>query len=224
MSETRPTVFIVDDDAAVRQSLALLIRSMGMPVETFESAQVFLGACDPERPGCLVLDIRMPGISGLELQEELQRRGVTLPIIFITGHGDIPMSVRAMKAGAVDFLPKPVDGGQLLAAIAQALAGDEAARRRRAVEADRRRRFDQLTTREREVMRGVLRGALNKQIAHDLGIAEPTVKIHRGRVMEKLGVTSVADLVRLAQQAGLSATGEGEGGTDAPARPAPPGV
>ena len=221
---TAPTVYLIDDDPSVRQGLARLIRVAGHVVETFASAQEFLAAGPPAGPGCLVLDVRMPDVGGLELQERLAGREGPMPIILITGHGDIPMSVRAMKAGAVDFLPKPVDGGQLLAAIQQALAGDGAARRRRAAEADRRRRFDQLTTREREVMQGVLRGSLNKQIALELGIAEPTVKIHRGRVMEKLGVTSVAELVRLAQQAGVSATGEGEGAADAPARPAPPGV
>lgn len=202
------TVYLIDDDLSVRQGLARLIRVAGHHVVAFASAREFLAAGPPVGPGCLVLDVRMPDVSGLELQERLAGRDDPMPIIFITGHGDIPMSVRAMKSGAVDFLPKPVDGKQLLAAIGQALARDQAVRQRRAVAADLGRKFDQLTVREREVMRGVLRGSLNKQIALELGIAEPTVKIHRGRVMEKLGVTSVADLVRLAQRAGMGPTGE----------------
>lgn len=202
MSETRPTVFIVDDDAAVRQSLALLIRSMGMPVETFESAQVFLGACDPERPGCLVLDIRMPGISGLELQEELQRRGVTLPIIFITGHGDVGMAVRAMKSGAIDFIEKPFNDQLLLDCVQAALARD---RQRRAALARRETvhaRYTSLTPREREVMREVVRGHANKDIAETLNVSRKTVEVHRAKVMDKMQAESLSQLIQMAMSLG----------------------
>lgn len=201
------TIYLIDDDPSARQGLARLIRVAGHSVTTFASARDFLDAGPPTGPGCLVLDVRMPEVGGLELQERLARGDCPMPVIFITGHGDIPMSVQAMKRGAVDFLPKPVDGPQLLAAIQQALEKDRAARREREGRQDLRRRLAQLTDREREVMQCVIRGRLNKQIAAELGIAEPTVKIHRGRLMAKLGVASVAELVMLATEAGLIPAG-----------------
>lgn len=205
------TIYLVDDDPSARDGLSRLIRVGGFQVRSFSSAREFLDAGPPAGPGCVVLDVRMPGVSGLELQERLARVACPLPVIFITGHGDIPMSVQAMKQGAIDFLTKPVDGPQLLAAIGQALERDREARRRHVEHGEVWRRVDQLTAREREVMALVIRGLLNKQIAARLGIAEPTVKIHRGRVMEKLGVASVAELVTLAQKAGL----QGADGSDA---------
>jgi FixJ family two-component response regulator len=199
-----PTIHLIDDDPSARQGLARLIRAAGHTVRLCTSAREFLDAGPPAGPGCLVLDVRMPEVSGLDLQERLAREDDPMPIIFITGHGDIPMSVQAMKQGAVDFLPKPVDRAQLLAAIELALQKDTAARQEREGRREIQRRLEQLTEREREVMQLVIRGWLNKQIAAGLGIAEPTVKIHRGRVMDKLGVASVAELILLVQQAGLT--------------------
>jgi FixJ family two-component response regulator len=199
-----PTIYLIDDDPSARHGLARLLRAAGQPVRLFTSAREFLDAGPPPGPGCLVLDVRMPEVSGLDLQERLAREECPMPIIFITGHGDIPMSVRAMKQGAVDFLPKPVDRAQLMTAIQLALQKDTAARRDREGRREVQRRLEQLTEREREVMQLVIRGWLNKQIAAELGIAEPTVKIHRGRVMDKLGVESVAELILLVQQAGLN--------------------
>lgn len=197
-------VFLVDDDSSVRKALARLIRAAGYTIETFASAQEFF-ASKPETAGvaCLVLDVRMPGVNGLELQEALQAANVTMPIVFITGHGDIPMSVQAMKAGAVDFLPKPVRAEVLLPAIEQALAR---AARQRADAAELvgiRRRLDTLTPREREVMALVVTGMLNKQIAYELGTVEKTIKVHRSRVMEKMAVGSIAELVRLTEKVGI---------------------
>jgi FixJ family two-component response regulator len=212
-------IYLVDDDPSARQGLARLIRAAGHTVVTFASARAFLDAGPPAGPGCVVLDVRMPEVSGLDLQERLARGECPLPVIFITGHGDIPMSVQAMKQGAVDFLPKPVDGPQLLAAIQQALEKDAATRRQLKGRQDIRRRLEQLTERERDVMALVIRGRLNKQVAAELGIAEPTVKIHRGRVMEKLEVASVAELVLLAQQAGLTAAGTTRPASAAPISP-----
>ena len=204
---TRPsgTVFIVDDDASVRRALMRLIKSAGSEVQAFASARDFLEywRIGDERPGCLVLDVRMPGLSGLDLQQELQAANALLPIIFITGHGDIPMSVKAMKEGAVDFLPKPVKDKVLLNAIEQAL---ERAVRERSVHDeldDIRRRLDSLTPRELEVLRLVITGMLNKQIAYRLGTVEKTIKVHRARVMEKMEVQSLAELVRLAERTGI---------------------
>lgn len=199
------TVFLVDDDTAVRRALTRLIKSAGYAVQGFSSADDFIRSrTADEGPACLVLDVRMPGLSGLDLQRELRSAEALLPIIFITGHGDIPMSVRAMKDGAVDFLPKPVQDKALLNAIDQAL---ERARRDRAEQLelqDIRRRLDNLTPREREVMQLVVKGYLNKQIAFELGTVEKTVKVHRARVMEKMEVRSLADLVRLAERAGAT--------------------
>jgi RNA polymerase sigma factor (sigma-70 family) len=197
------TVFLIDDDPSAREGLARLIRAAGHQVTAFSSARDFLASRPRDQPGCLVLDVRMPELTGLELQERLGREDCPMPIIFITGHGDIPMSVQAMKKGAIDFLPKPVDGAQLLAAIEQALERDRAARHEREQREDIKRCLDRLTAREREVMSLVVRGMLNKQIAAELGISEPTVKIHRGRVMEKVGVPSVAELVTLVRKIGM---------------------
>ncbi|MEQ8232964.1 MAG: response regulator transcription factor [Gammaproteobacteria bacterium] len=192
-----PTVFIVDDDLAVRQSLSLLIRSMSLPVETFESAQDFLGRGDPARPGCLVLDIRMPGMSGLELQDELARRDFSLPVIFITGHGDIGMAVRAMKSGAVDFIEKPFNDQVLLERINQAIELDRVRRAERGELADIASRLQLLSPREREVMERIVAGQANKVIAIDLGLSERTVEIHRAKVMAKTGAGSLAELVSM---------------------------
>jgi FixJ family two-component response regulator len=191
---------VVDDDLSVRQALSSLIRSVGLRVETFASAGDFLRHARPEGPSCLVLDVHLPDSSGLDLPAELRAADVQVPIVYITGHGTIPMSVRAMKAGAVEFLTKPFREEELMAAVQQALARDEAARRERADLAAWRERFERLTAREREVLALVVTGRLNKQIAADLGIAEQTVKVHRGHVMEKLGVASVADLVRFTER------------------------
>jgi FixJ family two-component response regulator len=193
-------VFVVDDDAAVREALCSLIRSVGLNAEAFASAQDFLRSPRPDAAACLVLDVRMPGLSGLDLQRELAGSGERIPIIFITGHGDIPMSVRAMKAGAAEFLPKPFRDQDLLDAIAQALERDQAARKERAALAEIRGRYDKLTAREREVAPLIVRGMLNKQAAAELGISEITVKVHRRNVMRKMKVRSLAELVRMFEQ------------------------
>jgi len=197
------TVFIVDDDPAVLKSLSRLLRSAGLAVATFPSPREFLDRHDPALPGCLVLDIAMPGLNGLELQQELVARGHELPIIFLTGHGDIPMSVQAMKRGAVDFLTKPVDDEALLKAVSVALEKDRHQRQVRAGIAEIQQRLATLTPREREVLEHVIAGQLNKQTAGDLGTAEKTIKVHRARVMEKMKVDSVAELVRLCERAGV---------------------
>jgi FixJ family two-component response regulator len=202
-----PTVFLVDDDDSVRRALTRLIKSAGYAVQAFASARDFLEywRITNEGPACLVLDVRMPGLSGLDLQHELLASNTLLPIIFITGHGDIPMSVKAMKEGAVDFLPKPVKDKDLLNAIEQALArADHDLREQKELEYVQKR-LKTLTPREREVMSLVVRGLLNKQIAFELGTVEKTVKVHRARVMEKMEVQSLADLVRLAEKVGLAA-------------------
>jgi FixJ family two-component response regulator len=202
------TVFLVDDDPSVRNALKRLIRSAGYEVQAFASARDFLDCwrADEEGRGCLILDVRMPGLSGLGLQHHLQAANALLPIIFITGHGDIPMSVQAMKQGAVDFLPKPVKDKLLLNAIEQAL--ERSAREHAAHEEidDIRRRLDTLTPRELEVLRLVVTGMLNKQIAYQLGTVEKTIKVHRARVMEKMEVQSLAELVRLAERVGIGKT------------------
>jgi FixJ family two-component response regulator len=202
MITTNATVFVVDDDAAMRDSLRDLIRSVGLRVELFDSAQDFLRSERPDIPGCLVLDVRMPGQSGLDLQRRLNEAGVAIPIIFITGHGDVAMGVRAMKAGALEFLTKPFRDQDLLDAIQQALDRDCAAREERAVTEAIRRRFASLTSREREVMARVVGGLLNKQIAAELGTSETTVKTHRHQVMEKMGADSLPELVRMADRLG----------------------
>jgi len=200
MTKTPDTVFVIDDDAAIREALQSLLRSVGLRVTTFASAPEFLTSRRPDAPACLVLDVRLPGLSGLDLQRELAAAEIDLPIIFITGHGDIPMTVRAMKAGAVEFLTKPFRDQDLLDAIVQALERDRAARAQRAGLAELHERYAQLTPREREVMGLVVSGLLNKQIAAELGISEITTKVHRGQVMHKMGAESVADLVRMADK------------------------
>jgi FixJ family two-component response regulator len=199
-----PTVFLVDDDASVRRALARLIKAAGYQLQTFTSARAFLDSKLPDDgPACLVLDVRMPGLSGLDLQHELQTASATLPIIFITGYGDIPMSVKAMKEGAVDFLPKPVRDVELLRAIEQALARAVRERAYREELEDIQSRLEKLTAREREVMSLVVRGLLNKQIAVELGTVEKTIKVHRARVMQKMQVDSVAELVRIVERTGI---------------------
>lgn len=201
MKEKPATVFVVDDDDAVRTSLRLLLKSVGLPVETFGSAQEFLDAFDAERAGCLVLDIRMPGMSGLELQQRLNEIHAIVPIVFITGHGDVPMAVEAMQHGAVDFIQKPFRDQDLIDRINQALEKDRdnraGLRERDAI----RRRMQQLTPREREVLDLVTQGKANKVIAGDLNVSQRTVEIHRARVMEKMGASSLAHLVRMVIEA-----------------------
>lgn len=198
----RPTIFIVDDDAAVRDALKLLLRSVGQAVETFGSAQEFLDAYSEDRPGCLVLDIRMPGMSGLELQQKLNEKHSILPIIFITGHGDVPMAVEAMQAGAVDFIQKPFRDQDLIDRINQALEKDSSNRASLGERNDIRRRLDTLTPREREVLDLVVHGKANKVIAGDLKLSQRTVEIHRARVMEKMQASSLAHLVRMVLEVG----------------------
>jgi len=199
MSNTPPTVFVVDDDRSVREGLVDLISSVGMKAEAFGSAQEFLRHKMPDTPACMVLDVRLPGASGLDLQRHLARTEDPIPVIFITGHGDIPMSVRAMKDGAVEFLSKPFRDQDLLDAIHQALESNRIAREQRAKAAELRRRYESLTPREREVMQLVARGLLNKQIASELGASEVTIKMHRGQVMHKMKAESVVELLRMAE-------------------------
>ena len=200
MKEQDPIFFVIDDDRMIRDGLQSLIRSVGLRVETFASAQDFLGAKRPDTPACLVLDVRMPGLSGLDLQLKLRDDGIPIPIIFITGHGDIPMSVRAMKEGAHEFLTKPVRGQDLLDAVQKALASDRALRQERLEANEIRSRFESLTPREKEVLDLVVEGLLNKQIADQLGMSELTVKTHRAHVMEKTHADSLAHLVRMAEK------------------------
>ncbi len=204
MSAGGVTVFVVDDDQAVRRSLERLIRSAGLNVETFSSATEFLEKPLSSGAGCVVLDVRMPGMTGPELFDRMSEKGLSLPVVFLTGHGDVPMGVRAMKKGAVDFLLKPVDDEVLLEVIRQAVARHAAEQAREQVRQGIQARLRRLSPREREVMEYVIRGRLNKQIAADLGISEKTVKVHRGRVMAKMEAGSVAELVRLCDESILS--------------------
>ena len=201
-NNSRPTIFVVDDDSAVRDALKLLLRSVGQAVETYGSAQEFLDAYNEDRAGCLVLDIRMPGMSGLELQERLNEKHSILPIIFITGHGDVPMAVEAMQAGAVDFIQKPFRDQDLIDRINQALERDSSNRAALGERNDIRRRLETLTPREREVLDLVVRGKANKVIAGDLKLSQRTVEIHRARVMEKMQASSLAHLVRMVLEVG----------------------
>jgi FixJ family two-component response regulator len=196
----QPTVYVVDDDAGVRRAAKELIETVGLRVETFASAQDFLETERHDAPACLVLDIRLPGLGGLDLQRELRKTNNPVPIIFVTGHGDIPMSVQAMKAGAVEFLTKPFRDQQLLDAIAEAISRDRLARKERRERAELQLRHESLTPREREVMAFVVKGLLNKLVGAELGMSETTVKLHRAQVMQKMKADSLADLVRMAER------------------------
>jgi FixJ family two-component response regulator len=203
MNAVETTVFVIDDDKAVRTAIRNLLESVGIRVETFNSPQDFLKADRKNVPGCLVLDVRLQGISGLDFQKQLAAANIETPIIFITGHGDIPMTVQAMKAGAVDFLTKPFRDQDFLDAIQKAVERDRDGRAQEAEVTESRRRFNSLTPREREVMALVVAGKLNKQIAAELGTSETTAKVHRGQVMKKMQVQSLPDLVRIAERLGL---------------------
>jgi FixJ family two-component response regulator len=204
-----PTVLVVDDDASVREALSSLFRSVGLDVRSFASAPALLQSKLPEAPTCLVLDIRLPGLSGLDFQAQLAKANIHIPIIIVTGHGDIPMSVRAMKAGAVDFLTKPFRDQDMLDAVAQAIERDRVRRDSEKALTAVRKLFESLTTREREIMTHVTAGLMNKQVAAELNLSEITVKIHRGHVMKKMGVRSLADLVRMAETLELQSAKSG---------------
>lgn len=197
---TPPLVFVVDDDRTVRSSLKFLLSTVGLQAETFDSADSFLRKKRPDVPSCLVLDVRLPGVSGIDFQRELTAQNISIPIVFLTGHGDIPMSVRAMKAGAVEFLTKPFRDQDLLDAVRVALDRDRARREQETELADIRRRFDSLSSREQQVLSMVMNGMLNKQIAAELGTAESTVKVQRSRAMEKMQAESLAHLIKMMQK------------------------
>ena len=204
MVEQPGTVYVIDDDPSVREALKSLLRSVGLTVLPFASTQDFVKSKRPESPACLVLDVRMPGLSGLDFQHQLAHLQIELPVIFITGHADVPMSVRAMKSGAVEFLSKPFRDQDLLDAIHVGLEKDRARRAAAKDAADLRRRFDSLTAREREVMALVAAGRLNKEVAAELGVTEVTVKVHRGQAMRKMAAASLADLVRMSDALGMT--------------------
>lgn len=206
MSNNKPIIYVVDDDVSVGRALSLLLKSHGFKVETFTRAADFLDFKHPNLPSCLVSDIRMPDINGLDLQEAMKQRGILIPVIFITGHGDIPMSVKGMKAGAIDFLPKPFTNKKLLDAVTLALSKNKIQIKELAERAKIKRRVNTLTPRELEVFRLVAKGMLNKQIAYKRGTALQTIKVHRGRVMQKLQVNSVAELIKLAIKAGITSS------------------
>jgi FixJ family two-component response regulator len=202
-TELPPAVFVVDDDASVREALDGLFRSIGLQAKTFGSAAEFLQNKLPDAPSCLVLDVRLPGLSGLDFQAELAAAGLHIPIIFMTGHGDIPMTVRAMKAGAIEFLPKPFRDQDMLDAVQQALERDRERRQRNSGLAKLKAHFDTLTPREQEVMALVTAGLMNKQVAGEIGVSEITAKVHRGNIMRKMGAKSLAELVRMADALGV---------------------
>jgi FixJ family two-component response regulator len=206
MTEVPPTVFVIEDDPSMRGAVEDLVRSVRLQVRAFASPQEFLESNQQDAPGCLVLDVRLPGMSGLTFQQELVKEGVTLPVIFITGHGDIPMSVRAMKAGAIEFLTKPFHHQELLDAIHAAIERDRATRRETVVITDLRNRYATLTERERHIMALVVMGRANKQIAAELNLSEITVKVHRGQVMRKMMAEALPDLVRMADRLGAPTT------------------
>ena len=203
MNQKHPTVYVVDDDVSVREALRNLLQSVGLQVELFESADKFLATKPTTTPSCLILDVRLPGLSGLDLQRHIAQTKNEIPIVFITGHGDIPMSVRAMKAGAVEFLTKPFRDQDLLDAVRQAVDRDREARSRETEMADLRERYASLTIREQQVLQLVVRGFINKQMAAEIGISEPTVKLHRARLMEKMQAESLAVLIGMAQKLGV---------------------
>ena len=211
MGEEQPAVYLIDDDASVREGIADLLRSVGHRVQSFESAQTFLDNTSPDAAGCIVLDVRLPGPSGLEVQRALIQRKIRLPIIFITGHGDIPMTVRAMKSGAIELLTKPVHEQRLLDAVQEGLERDRNSRKEAEFVVELQDRLLSLTPREREILMLVVRGLRNKQIAAEAGVSEMTVKVHRSHVMQKMRANSVVELVRMIDQLGLS--DQGSGGT-----------
>ena len=211
------TVFLVDDDPGVSRALSRVLREEGWNVETFDSAEAFLGRCRPDEQGCVVLDLTMPGLDGLELQRRLAEAGQSLPIVFVTGHGDIPMSVQAIKAGAADFLTKPVEAHVLVSAIRTAIQNDAAKQQMRAATAQIRQRFDTLTPREREVLAALVEGRLNKQIAADFGVVEQTIKFHRARIMERMQAKTVAQLMHIAARLGIGVTASTDSPPDVPA-------
>jgi FixJ family two-component response regulator len=204
MTEEQPLVFVIDDDASVRDAVADLLRSVGLEVQSFVSSQEFLQSKRPDAPGCIVLDVRLPGPSGLEFQRTLSESNIHLPIIFISGHGDIPMSVRAMKSGAIEFLTKPLPEQELLDAVQTGIERDRARRQEAKVVAELRERFGSLTPREREVLAFVVTGRRNKQIAAQAKLSEMTVKVHRSQIMRKMRAKSLVDLVRMADALGVS--------------------
>ncbi len=201
----KEVVFIVDDDASVREGLGDLLRSVGLVVQTFASSQEFLDSKRPDAPSCIILDVRLPGRSGLEFQSVLQNLGIQLPVIFISAHGDVPISVRAMKSGAIEFLTKPLREQELLDAVHAGIERDRARRQEAELLAELRARYDSLTAREREMMHFVVTGSVNKQIAAQAGLSEITVKVHRGHVMQKMRAKSLVDLVRMADSLGVTA-------------------